>query len=195
MYIRSLICLVIFVFEVVPMKNQIVRLHEGLTKYVPRVNDMPNISKSIEKRSLWHKKNHFRKFWREKLENHKLTLFFSFWVSFNEHSRFTGQVGKIVAIYLTLLYHFDPLQRHLDISRVVVLESSTLNKDSSRTRTLNLRFPSGSHIPINYAPLVPLTLLLLFKFYDQPYACRQEIWVWWLVGWCKLCWSSLTLFI
>ena len=71
--------------------------------------------------------------------NVKLKLF-SFWVFFfHEHSRFTGQQGKGEGIYLTPLYHFHLLHRHLDISRAVTAESSPLHI-SSRTRTRNLRF-------------------------------------------------------
>ena len=36
--------------------------------------------------------------------------FFSVWVFFHEHSRFTGQQGKGEGISLTTLYHFHPLQ-------------------------------------------------------------------------------------
>ena len=38
-----------------------------------------------------------------------LRFFFSIWVFFHEHSRFTGQQGKGEGIYLTPLYHFHPL--------------------------------------------------------------------------------------
>ena len=60
-------------------------------------------------------------YWQE--TNKKLTLkkiyiyFFSIWVFFHEHSQFTGQQGKGEGIYLTPLYHFHLLHRHLDISR------------------------------------------------------------------------------
>ena len=65
-------------------------------------------------------------------------FFFSIWVFFHEHSRFTGQQRKGEGIYLTLLYHFHPLHRHLDISRVITAESSPLHIAGSRTRTGNL---------------------------------------------------------
>ena len=42
--------------------------------------------------------------------------FFSIWVFFYEHSQFTGQQGKREGIYLTPLYHFHQLHRHLNIS-------------------------------------------------------------------------------
>ena len=42
----------------------------------------------------------------------RLVIFF-IWVIFHVHSRFTGQQGKGEVIYLTPLYHFHPLHRHL----------------------------------------------------------------------------------
>ena len=48
-------------------------------------------------------------------------FFFSVWIFFQAHSQFTGQQGKGEAIYLTPLYHFNPLHRYLDISRVFLL--------------------------------------------------------------------------
>ena len=66
--------------------------------------------------------------------------FFSVWVFFHKHSRFTGQQGKGESIYLTPLYHFHPLHRHLDISRAIM---QRVHIASSRTRTENLRFPSA----------------------------------------------------
>ena len=42
-------------------------------------------------------------------------LFFSICVFFHEYSRFTGQQGKGEAISLSLLYHFYPFHRDLDI--------------------------------------------------------------------------------
>ena len=71
-------------------------------------------------------------------------FFFSIWVFFHAHSRFTGQQGKGEAIYLTPHYHFHLLHRHLDISRAITAESSLLHIASSRTRTGNLWFPSTS---------------------------------------------------
>ena len=71
-------------------------------------------------------------------------FFFSIWVFFHEHSLFTGQQGKGEGIFLTPLYHFHPLHRHLDISRAIIAESSPLHIGSSRTRTGNLWFPSAS---------------------------------------------------
>ena len=56
-------------------------------------------------------------------------FFFSTWVFFHEHSRFTGQQGKEEGIYLTPLYHFQPLHIHLDISRAITAGSSPLHID------------------------------------------------------------------
>ena len=66
--------------------------------------------------------------------------FFSTWVFFHEHSRFMGQQGKGTGIYLTPLYHFQPVHRHLDNSWAITAESSPLHIASNRTRTGNLGF-------------------------------------------------------
>ena len=66
------------------------------------------------------------------------------WVFFREHSRITGMLGKGEGISLTPHYHFNPLQKHLYISRAITAESSPLHIASSRTRTGNLWFPSTS---------------------------------------------------
>ena len=71
-------------------------------------------------------------------------FFFSIWVFFHEHSRFTGQQGKGEGIYLTPLYHFHPLHGHLDISRAITAGSSPLPIAGSRTWTGNLWFPRTS---------------------------------------------------
>ena len=71
-------------------------------------------------------------------------FFFSIWVFFHEHSRFTGQQGKGEGIYLTPLYHFHPLHGQLDISRAITAESSPLHIAGSRTGTGNLWFPGAS---------------------------------------------------
>ena len=69
---------------------------------------------------------------------------FAVWVFFHEHSGFTWQQGKGEGIYLTPLYNFHPLNRHLDITRVITAESSPLHITSSRTRIGNHWFPSAS---------------------------------------------------
>ena len=71
-------------------------------------------------------------------QNLKYTFFFSIWFFFHEHSRFRGQQGKGEGIYLTPLYHFPPLHRHLDISRATTAESSRLHIAGGWTRTGNL---------------------------------------------------------
>ena len=65
-------------------------------------------------------------------------FFFSIWVFFHEHSRFTGQQGKGEGIYLTPLYHFHPLHRHLDISRAIAAESSPFKTFCMETRLHNI---------------------------------------------------------
>ena len=74
----------------------------------------------------------------------KFWVFFSIWVFFHKHSRFTGQQGKGETISLTPLYHFHPRHRHFDISREITVESSPLHITRSWTRTGNLCFPSTS---------------------------------------------------
>ena len=64
---------------------------------------------------------------------HVRFFFFSMWVFFHIHSRFTGQQGKREAIYLTPLYHFHSLHRHLDISPAITGESLPLHIASSQT--------------------------------------------------------------
>ena len=64
-----------------------------------------------------------------------LNIFFSIWIFYHQHSRFTGQQGKGEAISLTPLYHFDPLHRHLDIRLFITAEISPLHLASSRTQT------------------------------------------------------------
>ena len=71
-------------------------------------------------------------------------IFFSIWVFFHAHSRFTGQEGNGEGVYLTPLNHFHPLHRHLGISRMITADSSPLLIASSRTGTGNLWFPSAS---------------------------------------------------
>ena len=63
---------------------------------------------------------------------------------FHEHSRFTGQQGKGEATSLIPLYHFHPLHRHLNISRLITAESSPLHLASKRTLTGNIWYPSAS---------------------------------------------------
>ena len=53
-------------------------------------------------------------------------LFYSIWVFFHEHSRFTGQQRKGKTAFLTPLYHFDRFHKRLDISRAITAESSLI---------------------------------------------------------------------
>ena len=55
---------------------------------------------------------------------HPLWFFFSIWVFFHEHSRFTGQQGKGEAISSSPLYHFHLLHKQLEVSRAITAESS-----------------------------------------------------------------------
>ena len=71
-----------------------------------------------------------------------------FWVFLQDYSWITGLRGKGENISLTHHYHFHPLHRHLDISRVITEESSPLHIVSNHTWTENLWFPSASHSPL-----------------------------------------------
>ena len=62
------------------------------------------------------------------------------WRTFTIHR----QQGKGEGIFLTPLYHFQPLHRHLDISQAITTESSPLHRASSRTRTGSFCFPGAS---------------------------------------------------
>ena len=95
---------------------------------------------------------------REILGN--MGFFFSVWVFFHEHSLFTGQQVKGEGIFLTPLYHFHPLHRHLDISRAITAESLPLHIARSRTRTGKFWFPSASRWSLSYGPNVYWNCLL-----------------------------------
>ena len=66
--------------------------------------------------------------------------FFSIWVFFHEHSRFTGQHGR-GRLFLSLL---SITSTRLYISRAIIEGNSPLHIASSRTRTGNLWFPSAN---------------------------------------------------
>ena len=53
--------------------------------------------------------------------------FFSDWVFFHNHLRFTGLQGKGEGISLMHHYNFHPPHRHLDISRAITAKSSPLH--------------------------------------------------------------------
>ena len=61
--------------------------------------------------------------------------------------------GERGSIYLTPLYHFHPLLRHLGVSRATAAENSPLRIASSWARTGNLWFSCASRSPLSYAPL------------------------------------------
>ena len=89
-------------------------------------------------------------------QNHPQACFL-YWISFHEHSQFTGHQGKVEAFSLTPLYHFPPFHRHFDISRVITTGSSLLRIAANRSRTgNNIWFPSASRSPLSYAPLKTL---------------------------------------
>ena len=71
--------------------------------------------------------------------------FFSTWVFFHEHSRFTGQQGKGTGIYLTPLYHFQPVHRHLDNCWAITAESQLTSAHSQQPDSNRKPwFPSAS---------------------------------------------------
>ena len=72
-------------------------------------------------------------------------FFFPISVYFHEHSRITEMQGKEEGISLTRHFHFQPLHRHLDISRAITVESSPSHIASRRTQTGNFWFPSVNH--------------------------------------------------
>ena len=51
------------------------------------------------------------------------SIFFSVWVFFHQHSRFTVNQGKGEAIFLTPLYYFHPLHSFLDIRWAITAEN------------------------------------------------------------------------
>ena len=70
-------------------------------------------------------------------------VFVSISVFFRNHSRITGLQGKGEGIPAIPYYHFHPLHKRLDISRVITAESLRLHTASSRTQTGKLWFPSA----------------------------------------------------
>ena len=93
---------------------------------------------------------------------------FSF-TNIHESQDFRGRGG---GISLTPHYHFQPLHRHLDISRAVTAESSPLHIASSQTRTGDLWFPSeckslNTKLPITKNGVLPITTLFFLKILFQ----------------------------
>ena len=80
--------------------------------------------------------------------------------------------GRREKISLTPHYHFQPLHRHLDISRAVTAEGSPLHIASSQTRTGDLWFPSeckslNTKLPITKNGVLPITTLFFLKILFQ----------------------------
>ena len=87
-----------------------------------------------------------------------------FYLSFLSRTiTFHRAAGNGEGIYLTPLYHFHPLHRHLDISRAIIAERSPLLKASSRTQTGNLWFPSASCWPLSFAYFLGLSREKLYS--------------------------------
>ena len=78
-------------------------------------------------------------------ESFMIVFFFFFYLGFLSRT-FTihGTAGEGGGYLLTPLYHFQPLHRHLDISRATNAGNSPLHIAGSRTRTGNLWFSSAS---------------------------------------------------
>ena len=74
--------------------------------------------------------------------------FLSFDIQESKDSRGSGRP------ILTILYHFDPLHEHLDISRVIIAESLTLHIACERTRTVYFWFPNANGEPLSCAPFL-----------------------------------------
>ena len=94
----------------------------------------------------------------------------------NIHKRFTGQQGRAGGgggggggffYSLTLLYHFHPLHRHLDISRAITPGSSPLRIASRQTQTGNFWFPSASHTPPNLMYICKKISTIISSFYGR----------------------------
>ena len=58
--------------------------------------------------------------------SYEINIFFSVWVFFHEHLKFTGQQGKGKAVSLTSIYHFYLLHRHLKTLTGQLLERAHL---------------------------------------------------------------------
>ena len=71
-----------------------------------------------------------------------------------------GPAGEGEAISLNLLSFFHPLHRHLDNSQAITAESSPLHIASAG---LEPEFPSASHLPLSYTPLMEVQLTSLLS--------------------------------
>ena len=70
--------------------------------------------------------------------------FFSIWVFFHKHSRFTGLQGKEEANSVTAFCYLHSFRGDLDINRAITIESSPLSIVGSRPRMGNLWFLRAS---------------------------------------------------
>ena len=82
------------------------------------------------------------------LQNH---LFFLSGLSFTEHLGTTGQQGKGES-FLTPPYHIHPLQKPLNGSRTIIVESSPLHIASDWTRNAPHWFTTAIRSLLRYAP-------------------------------------------
>ena len=101
-------------------------------------------------------------------------FFFSILVFFHEHSQFTGQQGKGEGIYLTPLYHFHPLHRHLDISRAITAESSPLHIADSQTRTGYCFVAEMTFIVVRYLGCISYMCKRLSRVLGQCFLTRNR---------------------
>ena len=88
--------------------------------------------------------------------------------------------GQREAICLCPLYHFQPPHRHLDISRMIPVDSSSLHITCSLTQTGNLWFPSACYLPLNYRSLNTYIYLHIFIHIKETY----EFNFWKISGYC-----------
>ena len=89
-----------------------------------------------------------------------VVFFFFFFFFLSRTFTIDRKFGEAWGISLTHFCHFLPLQRHLEINRIIITESSPLHIMSSRTQTGCLYFPSGiwqplshAHITIHFCPV------------------------------------------
>ena len=81
----------------------------------------------------------------ERMINYEWPIYIIFYLGFLSRTFTIYRIAEEgEAVSLTHLYQFQPLHRHLDISRAITAESSHLHIASNRTRTGNLWFPSAS---------------------------------------------------
>ena len=99
-----------------------------------------------------------------------LSVFFFTDIHNSQDSRRKGE-GE--AIFLTPLYHFHLLPRHIDIRWVINAESSPIPIANNQTRTQNPWFLSTRHETLSYAYLY---FLLQCPLMIQP---KQQVYKWW----------------